>query len=83
MPLPNGAAIKAIRQAKGLTGKQLAFAAEVSHSHLVNMENPTRLKHASEKTLGLLAVALEVPVEAITVPEAIAPTRRRTAKVAA
>lgn len=69
MPLPNGAAIKAIRLAKGLKGVDVARVAGVTHGHFFNIENADRRKHASDGVLAGIAKALEVPVAAITVPE--------------
>lgn len=79
MPLPNSAAIKAIRQARGMKGVELAKVVGVTHGHLFNLENPQRRKHASEKVLADIAAALGVPAAAVTIPEAIEPTRRRRA----
>jgi transcriptional regulator with XRE-family HTH domain len=65
MPLPNGAAIKAIRQAKGLKGVDLAAAVGISHGHLFNIESPRR-KKASDEVLGHIARVLGVPLEAVS-----------------
>jgi transcriptional regulator with XRE-family HTH domain len=65
MPLPNGAAIKAIRQAKGLKGVDLAVAVGISHGHLFNIES-SRRKRASDEVLDRIARNLGVPVAAIS-----------------
>lgn len=65
MPLPNGAAIKAIRLAKGLKGVDLAAAVGISHGHLFNIESP-RCKKASDEVLDRIAQALGVPLAAIS-----------------
>jgi len=65
MPLPNGAAIKAIRQAKGLKGVDLAAAVGISHGHLFNIESPRR-KRVSDEVLGRIALYLDVPLAAIS-----------------
>lgn len=64
MPLPNGAAIKAIRQAKGLKGVDLAAAVGISHGHLFNIESARR-KRASDEVLYRISVLLEVPLAAV------------------
>lgn len=66
MPLPNGAAIKAIRQAKGWKGVRLAAAVGISHGHLANIESPNRRKGASDEVLRKIADTLGVPLAAIT-----------------
>ena len=80
MPLPNSAAIKAIRLARGLSGVQVAAACRISHGHLFNLENPERGKHASDRVLTDLAVVLDVPLAAIVIPD---PVRRSVLKPAA
>jgi transcriptional regulator with XRE-family HTH domain len=65
MPLPNGAAIKAIRQAKGWKGVQLAQAVGISHGHLFNIE-ACRGKKASDQLLQRISDTLGVPITAIT-----------------
>lgn len=65
MPLPNGAAIKAIRQAKGWKGVTLASAVGISHGHLFNIES-CRGKKASDEVLRRIADTLDVPLAAIT-----------------
>ncbi|MGX6605581.1 helix-turn-helix domain-containing protein [Micromonosporaceae bacterium Da 78-11] len=84
MPLPNSAAIKAIRLAKRLTGVEVAAACNISHGHLFNLENPERRKHASKELLANLAVTLGVPVAAIEMPAPpiAAPSRRRLKQAA-
>lgn len=66
MPLPNGAAIKAIRQAKGWKGVRLASAVGISRFHLSNIENPHSGKGASDEVLRKIADTLGVPLAAIT-----------------
>jgi transcriptional regulator with XRE-family HTH domain len=84
MPLPNSAAIKAIRLAKRLSGVEVAKACNISHGHLFNLENPERGKHASDQVLASLAVVLNVPVAAITMPQLPEqPSRRRSLPEAA
>lgn len=65
MPIPNGAAIRAIRQAKGWKGVRLADAVGISHGHLFNIESPRR-KGASDAVLCKIAETLGVPLAAIT-----------------
>lgn len=65
MPLPNGAAIKAIRQAKRWKGVDLASAVGISHGHLFNIE-ACRGKKASDQVLKKIAETLDVPLAAIT-----------------
>lgn len=74
MPLPNSAAIKAIRLAKGYTGTEIAEHAGITHGHFFNLENPARNKCASDEVLESIADYLAVPVAAIVVPEPV--TRR-------
>lgn len=66
MPLPNGAAIKAFRQARGLKGVDLAAAVGISHGHLFNIES-CRRKRASDEVLDRIAATLDVPLAAITI----------------
>jgi transcriptional regulator with XRE-family HTH domain len=73
MPLPNGAAIKAIRLAKKLTGTEVARACGITHGHLYNIENPERRTHASDQVLDDLAAKLEVPRAAIEMPQPAKP----------
>ena len=65
MPLPNGPAIKAIREAKGWKGVRLASAVGISRSHLSNIENK-RGRYASVELLRKIADTLGVPLAAIT-----------------
>ena len=60
-----------------MKGVELARVLGVTHGHLFNLESTKRTKHASEELLASLAAALGVPVDAVTIPEAIEPTRRR------
>lgn len=83
MPLPNSAAIKAIRKVRGLTGTELAAKCGISHGHLFNIESPLRVKKASADLLEKLARELAVPVDAITIPETTVMPRRRALKTAA
>ena len=71
MPLPNSAAIKAIRQAKGWKGVDFAHAVGISSGHLFNLESVDRKKHVSAETLDRIARILSVPVEAVTYPEPV------------
>ncbi|GAB1642573.1 helix-turn-helix domain-containing protein [Krasilnikovia sp. MM14-A1259] len=63
MPVPNGAAIKAIRTAKGWKGITFAATVGISRSHLCNIE---RGKHASDELLRRIADTLSIPLAAIT-----------------
>lgn len=63
MPLPNGPAIKAIREAKGWKGVRLASAVGISRFHLSNIESG---KGASVEVLRGIADVLGVPLAAIT-----------------
>lgn len=65
MPLPNGAAIKAIREAKGWKGVRLAAVVGISRFHLSNIENEAG-KKASVEVLRKIADTLDVPLAAIT-----------------
>lgn len=65
MPLPNGPAIKAIREAKGWKGVRLASAVGISRFHLSNIENK-RGRYASVEVLRKIADTLGVPLAAIT-----------------
>jgi transcriptional regulator with XRE-family HTH domain len=65
MPLPNGPAIKAIREAKGWKGVRLASAVGISRFHLSNIENESG-KKASVEVLRKIADTLGVPLAAIT-----------------
>jgi transcriptional regulator with XRE-family HTH domain len=60
----NGAALRAIREAKGWGLRKLASQAGVSHSHLSNME--AGRKQGSPEVLRGLADLLDVPLAAIT-----------------
>ena len=60
----NGAAIKAIREARGLSLRHLANLAETDPSHLCRIESGER--GASSMKLSQLAAALDVPRDAIT-----------------
>lgn len=59
-----GKAIKAIREAKGLSGSKVATDALMSHSHLCNIESGAR--PASQEAIPLLATALGVDIGAIS-----------------
>lgn len=72
MPIPNGAAIRAIRLAQGWKGTKLAAAVGISHSHLANIENPNRRKSASAEVLRRLADTLNVPLAAVTSDHSVA-----------
>lgn len=60
-----GAAIKAIREAKGMPGANVANACLMSHSHLLNIEAGRR--RPTPESLMRIAVALGVPLDAISV----------------
>ena len=66
---PNGAAIKALREAHGLSLRTLARKAQISHTFLAQLEAGTR--RTRPETLHRLAGALAVPLEAITREEAM------------
>lgn len=66
MPSPNGAAIKAIREAKGWKGAQLAEAAGISPGHLSGIESERIRRYASPTLLRRLADILDVPLAALT-----------------
>jgi transcriptional regulator with XRE-family HTH domain len=65
MPLPNGPAIKAIREARGWKGVRLAAAVGISRFHLSNIENEAG-KKASVAVLRRIADRLGVPLAAVT-----------------
>jgi len=67
MPLPDGAAIKAIRQAKGWKGAHLATAVDISHSHLFNIE--AGRKKPSDRVIRRIAATLQVKLADITYAE--------------
>ena len=64
-----GRAIKAIREAKGLSGSKVATDALMSHSHLVNIEADRR--NANQEAIPLLAAALGVDIDAISYEVAV------------
>ncbi|TXS21424.1 helix-turn-helix domain-containing protein [Streptomyces sp. ms191] len=61
---PNGAAIRSIREARGLSLRRLARLIERSPGFLSHIE--TEDDGASPETLGRIATSLAVPIEAIT-----------------
>ncbi|MFG2617749.1 helix-turn-helix domain-containing protein [Streptomyces sp. NPDC048507] len=61
---PHGAAIKALREVRGLPLRRLAHLAKRSPSTILRVERGDR--GASPETLHLIAAALNVPIEAIT-----------------
>lgn len=65
MPRPNGAAIKAIREAQGWKVGRLAAVAKISRPHLSNLERNEPGKTASAEALRRLADALRVPYAAL------------------
>ncbi|MFE7509716.1 helix-turn-helix domain-containing protein [Streptomyces sp. NPDC057540] len=60
----NGAAIRALRKARGWSVRHLAHLAEMHPSHLSRLERG--LRGASEGALTGIASALDVPRDAIT-----------------
>ena len=65
MPRPNGAAIKAIREAQGWKVGRLASAAGISRPHLSNIEGGSPSRYASVEVLNRLASVLRVPYAAL------------------
>ncbi|MFF2612656.1 helix-turn-helix domain-containing protein [Kitasatospora sp. NPDC058046] len=65
---PNGTAIRALREARKLSIRELARLAARDPSHLSRIERG--LAGASQSALRQIAVALEVPVAAINREEA-------------
>lgn len=61
---PNGAAIRAIREARGLALRRLAYLIGRSPAFLSRIE--TGKRGASKDTVRLIAKALETTIEAIT-----------------
>jgi transcriptional regulator with XRE-family HTH domain len=61
---PNGAAIKALREARGLSLRRLAHLINRSPGYLSRIENDRQ--GAGDETLRLTAAALTVPIGAIT-----------------
>ncbi len=59
----NGAVIRALRVAFGLTREELAAAAQIRDSHLGNIEHGRR--DASVPVLRLIADRLHVPLDAV------------------
>jgi transcriptional regulator with XRE-family HTH domain len=65
MPLLNGPAVKAIREAKGWKAVRLATVVGISRSHLSNIETrPGR--YVSVEVLRKIADTLQVPAAALT-----------------
>ena len=62
-PRVNGHAVQALRTARGLTGKNLAAAANISPSYLSDIESGRR--RGNEKIAAALATALLVPAAAL------------------
>lgn len=62
------AAIKAIREAKGLSGSKVASDAGMAHCTLLNIESSHR--KATDEAIVRIAAALGVPVDAISYPVA-------------
>lgn len=58
-------AIKAIREAKGLSGSTVATACLMSHAHLCNIESGHR--KPTDEALDKIAAALGVPTDAISI----------------
>jgi transcriptional regulator with XRE-family HTH domain len=69
MARENGAAIQALREAKHLTGSELARRAGVTRQHLGRIERGEC--GASASTIQSIADALGVPSEAISYPEPV------------
>lgn len=65
-----GPAIKAIREAKGLSGSKVATDCLMSHSHLLNIESNHRF--ATPEALMRISMALGVSLDAISyeIPDA-------------
>jgi transcriptional regulator with XRE-family HTH domain len=61
---PNGAAIKAFRQLRGISLRQLAELTQSSPSHMSRIEHEQR--GASDVLLPDIAAVLDVPLAAIT-----------------
>lgn len=69
----NGAVIRALREAYGLSREEVATAAGISRDHLSNLENGHR--DGSFQTLRRIAERLHVPLDAVVrckVPESMA-----------
>jgi transcriptional regulator with XRE-family HTH domain len=64
-----GKAIKAIREAKGLSGSRVATDCLMSHSHLLNIESGHR--NATQEAIPLIAAALGVDMDAISYEVAV------------
>lgn len=62
----HGEAIRALRLARGYRAVEFAAAISISHSYLANIEADR--KRASAHVLERIADALQVPVEAISIP---------------
>lgn len=60
-----GPAIKSIRLAKGITASTVAQAAGMSDCHLFNIE--AKRRPATEESIPLIATALGVEVDAISI----------------
>ncbi len=61
----NGASVRAIRQARGLTLAQVAAASGLHHSHLSRVERPGG-RPGSGRTIDALALALDVAPDVLT-----------------
>ena len=66
----HGPALRAIREAKGLTGTEIAKRLEVTQGQVSNWESSRR--NPTMANLLALAHLLAVPVAAITIPETVA-----------
>lgn len=62
---PNGAAIKALREARGYSQRRLARLSERHYSSISRLEAGRR-QNTSPETVRRIAAALDVPIEAIT-----------------
>lgn len=67
----NPAALKAIRENAGFSQLSLAKASDVSQGHISDMEAAEQPANVRPATVKKLAVALNVPIAALTVPEAV------------
>lgn len=70
MPLPNGAAIKALRQDQKWKGAHFALAVGISHGHLFNIE--AGRKRASQELLERIAVKLDVSIDDVVAQDQLA-----------
>lgn len=66
---PNAIVIKTLRESKHLGSRELARQSGISHQFMVRIQQGRR--GASPQTLAAIAAALDVSVEAISMPDSV------------